>query len=48
MNKINNRRLADLEKFDDPDIETLQKIDNSVYDFLNRESKGKVVNAAVD
>jgi hypothetical protein len=43
LNKVNSRRLQDLNKFelsDDP----LERVDNSIYDFLNRESKKSVVN----
>ncbi len=47
MNKINTRRLQDLEKFTTSN-DAMEKIDNSVYDFLNRESRRPVIHPAVD
>lgn len=47
LNKVNARRLQDLDKFSYSN-DALEKIDNSVFDFLNRESNKRVVNAAVD
>jgi hypothetical protein len=48
LNKVNARRLQDLEKFDDKNMDPVEKIDNSVFDFLNRESSKKVINSRVD
>ena len=47
LNKINQRRLNDLDKFNDnnnEDGDPMDRIDNSVYDFLNRESNKGVIN----
>lgn len=43
MNKVNTRRLTDLENFSKSN-EALDKIDNGIYDFLNRESNKQVIN----
>ena len=47
LNKVNARRLVDLDKFNFAD-DAMEKIDNSVYDFLNRESNKQVIHPAAD
>ncbi|CDW87729.1 rcc1 and btb domain-containing protein [Stylonychia lemnae] len=47
LNKVNARRLQDLDKFQ-LSQDALDKIDNQMFDFLNRESNKQVINAAVD
>eukprot|EP00347_Sterkiella_histriomuscorum_P013621 403364019 len=43
LNKVNARRLHDLDKFQLSD-DALEKIDNGMFDFLNRESNQRVIN----
>ena len=43
LNKINTRRIYDLKRFANSD-DPLDRVDNEVYDYLNRESKVGVIN----
>jgi len=44
---VNSRRLQDLDKFANP-RESVERIDNELYDFLNRESSKGVNYAPVN
>lgn len=43
MNKVNARRLHDLDKFE-TSKDTVERVDNQMFDFLNRESSKSVFN----